>query len=146
MPIGTEAQFFCLARLTWAIDWFLTYEAHAIADHYANHSGLPSGVIFSDQFAEPLSESASELVTDNARRDSLSQLKNVNSKTYRHHLGTENSLVFFADPQMNIDALAALSGTICAGGLLYVWLGDGDSKQAASNPAVDNTGTSFISF
>ncbi len=40
---------------------------------------------------------------------------------YRHHLGTENDLVIFADADFHPDAFAALSGTIKAGGLMF-WL------------------------
>lgn len=41
-------------------------------------------------------------------------------KNFSHHLGTENDLVFYADPNFHADAFAALSGTIVAGGLM-VW-------------------------
>ncbi|GLX79652.1 tRNA(Met) cytidine acetyltransferase TmcA [Thalassotalea insulae] len=40
---------------------------------------------------------------------------------YRHHLGSENDLVFFADADFHPDAFAALSGTIKAGGVM-LWL------------------------
>ncbi|GHE87224.1 tRNA(Met) cytidine acetyltransferase TmcA [Thalassotalea profundi] len=42
-------------------------------------------------------------------------------KNYRHHLGTENDLVIFADDEFHPDAFAALSGTIKAGGIMF-WL------------------------
>ena len=45
-------------------------------------------------------------------------------KTYNHHLGTENQTVWFFDQGFNVDALAALSGTLCLGGILFVWLED----------------------
>ncbi|REL25719.1 tRNA(Met) cytidine acetyltransferase [Thalassotalea euphylliae] len=157
---------FLSGSLTWAIEWFLAHEVHS----FAHQMGLLSGVMFSDQFAELVSDLGKanvseggqgseeaksnnrEILCDSveqgehlASRDHLSQLKRVNSKTYRHHLGTENNLVFFADPQLNLDALAALSGTICAGGILYVWLGDGASKQAAGNQAAtNNVSSTFI--
>lgn len=54
----------------------------------------------------------------------------VTSATYRHHLGTENDLIFFMDPQLNLDALAALSGTLVAGGFLVVYWPFGEFKQA----------------
>ncbi|MFD2167996.1 GNAT family N-acetyltransferase [Thalassotalea euphylliae] len=46
----------------------------------------------------------------------------VNSKTYRHHLGTEQSVVCIFDENLNVDAFAALSGVIIAGGVMYLWL------------------------
>ncbi|WDE01756.1 tRNA(Met) cytidine acetyltransferase [Thalassomonas actiniarum] len=48
----------------------------------------------------------------------------VDRKNYRHHLGTENTYLLFdggeSDDDFNIDALAALSGTLVAGGLLFL--------------------------
>lgn len=42
---------------------------------------------------------------------------NVNNKTYRQYLGTEqNHVIFAADDAFNVDAFAALSGTLVAGG------------------------------
>ncbi|WDE08144.1 tRNA(Met) cytidine acetyltransferase [Thalassomonas viridans] len=47
-------------------------------------------------------------------------------KSYRHHLGTENTYLLFDggedDEGFNIDALAALSGTLVAGGILFLLL------------------------
>jgi len=37
---------------------------------------------------------------------------------FRHHLGSENDLVFYADPDFHADAFAALSGTLVAGGIM----------------------------
>ena len=45
---------------------------------------------------------------------------NVTKQNYRHKLGTESQVVVFADSEFNIDALAALSGTIIAGGVLFI--------------------------
>jgi len=45
---------------------------------------------------------------------------NVTKQTYRHKLGSESQAVVFADSEFNIDALAALSGTIKAGGILFI--------------------------
>ncbi|WP_286262920.1 GNAT family N-acetyltransferase [Thalassotalea atypica] len=52
----------------------------------------------------------------------------VNRKTYTHHLGTENQFLLFVDPELNVDALAALAGTIAAGGICFVWLNSQDSS------------------
>ena len=45
---------------------------------------------------------------------------NVTKQNYRHKLGSESRAVVFADSEFNIDALAALSGTIKAGGILFI--------------------------
>ena len=42
-------------------------------------------------------------------------------QNYRHHLGTENDLVIYADADFHPDAFAALSGTLTAGGL-FIWV------------------------
>ncbi|MEW6992164.1 GNAT family N-acetyltransferase [Colwelliaceae bacterium 6441] len=42
-------------------------------------------------------------------------------KNYRHHLGSENDFVIFADNDFHPDAFAALSGTLVAGGI-FVWV------------------------
>ena len=44
----------------------------------------------------------------------------INRQSYRQQLGTESQYVVFADSQFNIDALAALSGTLIAGGVLFI--------------------------
>lgn len=48
----------------------------------------------------------------------------INKTSYVHHLGTENHSLIFIDPSLNIDALAALSGTIVAGGICFLWCGN----------------------
>ncbi|MDP7593791.1 MAG: GNAT family N-acetyltransferase [Litorilituus sp.] len=45
-------------------------------------------------------------------------------KRFRDKLGSESDFVIFADSQVNIDALAALSGTLVAGGLLFLVIPD----------------------
>ena len=45
---------------------------------------------------------------------------NVTKQNYRYKLGSESQAVVFADSEFNIDALAALSGTIKAGGILFI--------------------------
>lgn len=51
---------------------------------------------------------------------------------YRHHLGTENDFVFFADEHFHPDAFAALSGTIKAGGIMF-WLCTGELLNEKNN-------------
>ena len=45
---------------------------------------------------------------------------NVNRQRYRDKLGSEADLIFFSDSQFNLDALAALSGTLKAGGVFFL--------------------------
>lgn len=45
---------------------------------------------------------------------------NVSSQRFRDKLGSESDYILFADSQFTIDALAALSGTLVAGGLLFL--------------------------
>jgi len=49
---------------------------------------------------------------------------NVPLKRFRMKLGSESDYVIFADSQLSIDALAALSGTIVAGGVLFLVVND----------------------
>jgi len=49
---------------------------------------------------------------------------NVTKQNYRYKLGSESRAVVFADSEFNIDALAALSGTIKAGGVLFILFPD----------------------
>lgn len=51
---------------------------------------------------------------------------------YRHHLGTENDFVFFADEHFHADAFTALSGTIKAGGIMF-WLCSDDLINEKNN-------------
>jgi len=44
----------------------------------------------------------------------------INGKNYRHYLGSQCQYLIFDDSALNIDAFAALSGTLCAGGLLFL--------------------------
>ncbi|XPF95947.1 GNAT family N-acetyltransferase [Colwellia sp. RE-S-Sl-9] len=56
------------------------------------------------------------IYSDNLKRG------NVNKQTYRNQLGTESHFVVFYSEELNVDALAALSGTLVAGGVLFIVL------------------------
>ncbi|WDE12768.1 tRNA(Met) cytidine acetyltransferase TmcA [Thalassomonas haliotis] len=60
----------------------------------------------------------------------------VDRKSYRHHLGTENTYLLFdggkSDDDFNIDALAALSGTLVAGGVLFLLWPQGKVSSAVA--------------
>ncbi|OUS25954.1 hypothetical protein A9Q98_11735 [Thalassotalea sp. 42_200_T64] len=59
-------------------------------------------------------------------------LKQINKKNYRQQLGTEHQTIFFsADDDFKVDAFAALSGTIVAGGLLILSLSEEQVKNSA---------------
>ncbi|KGJ87123.1 tRNA(Met) cytidine acetyltransferase TmcA [Colwellia psychrerythraea] len=45
---------------------------------------------------------------------------NVQNKRYRDKLGSESDMIIFADSQFTIDAFAALSGTLKAGGIFFL--------------------------
>jgi len=45
---------------------------------------------------------------------------NVQKKRFRDKLGSESDVIIFADSQFSIDAFAALSGTLKAGGILFL--------------------------
>lgn len=47
---------------------------------------------------------------------------NVNKQTFRNKLGSESHFVVFYHEELNLDALAALSGTLVAGGILFIVL------------------------
>lgn len=59
--------------------------------------------------------------------DQTLPFESLSYKNYRHHLGTENRTLLFADRGFNLDALSALSGTVVAGGTCYIWLPDTQS-------------------
>ena len=52
--------------------------------------------------------------------DDMAICGNVNKQTFRNKLGTESQFVVFYHEQLNIDALAALSGTLISGGILFI--------------------------
>ena len=84
--------------------------------------------------------------------DSTILTANVNKQNYRHKLGSESQVVVFADSEFNIDALAALSGTIVAGGVLFILFPDqlsimkNNHKSAFLQRFIDKLEKSFSSF
>lgn len=56
----------------------------------------------------------------------------INNKNYRQQLGSEHYLILFdGSENFNVDAFAALSGTLVAGGVLILLLTQKDVKQSA---------------
>ncbi|MEI6895043.1 MAG: GNAT family N-acetyltransferase [Colwellia sp.] len=64
--------------------------------------------------------------------DSAAFIANVQKKRFRDHLGCESDFIIFADSQFTIDAFAALSGTLRAGGLLFLVIPSLAEKTAGS--------------
>jgi len=56
-------------------------------------------------------------------------------RNFRHHLGTENDLIFYADPDFHADAFAALSGTLVAGGIMLWFCPEANCKEKRPNVA-----------
>ncbi|PKI14372.1 GNAT family N-acetyltransferase [Colwellia sp. 12G3] len=57
---------------------------------------------------------------------------NVQKKRYRDKLGSESDVIIFVDSQFTIDAFAALSGTLKAGGILFLVIPSLHEKPASS--------------
>jgi len=72
-------------------------------DHDKNNAGRNSWLVYGD----------SELIK-----------ANVSSQRYRDRLGTESDYVVFTQPLLSVDAFAALSGTLVAGGILFLLIND----------------------
>lgn len=64
--------------------------------------------------------------------DSQVILTNTPYQRFHDHLGSENDCIVFADSQFNIDAFAALSGTIKAGGIMICVISP--KLQASESP------------
>jgi len=57
---------------------------------------------------------------------------NVPKKNYRDKLGSESDMIIFADSHFTVDAFAALSGTLKAGGIFFLIVPEINAKQHAS--------------
>jgi len=57
---------------------------------------------------------------------------NFNTKRFLDKLGTENDYVVFVDENFNADALAALSGTLVAGGILFLIFAEQPSTERSN--------------
>lgn len=88
-------------------------------------SNLPSSV--SPSGKPPLSKSKCLIYGDSALFT-----PNVQKKRYRDKLGSESDIIIFVDSQFTIDAFAALSGTLKAGGIFFLVLPSLDEKQVKS--------------
>lgn len=57
---------------------------------------------------------------------------NISAKRFRDKLGSESDTIIFVDSQFRIDALAALSGTLKAGGILFIVMPELDVSKRES--------------
>jgi tRNA(Met) cytidine acetyltransferase len=64
--------------------------------------------------------------------DSALLTANVQQKRYRDKLGSESEILIFADSRFTIDAFAALSGTLKAGGIFFLIMPSLDEKLEQS--------------
>jgi tRNA(Met) cytidine acetyltransferase len=95
------------------------------------HSLIKSADILSPDFNEeavPLSTSVIPLIYG----DSTFFPANVQRKRYRDKLGCESNVIIFADSQFTLDAFAALSGTLKAGGVFFLIVPEIHIKQQGS--------------
>jgi tRNA(Met) cytidine acetyltransferase len=60
---------------------------------------------------------------------------NVNKHTFKNKLGTEANYILFHADSLNIDALAALSGTLLSGGILFLVF----PKNTSTSPTFNNS-------
>ncbi|MDO7086211.1 GNAT family N-acetyltransferase [Pseudocolwellia sp. AS88] len=90
-----------------------------------------ANTLFQEVTSHPFSDKKildSEITTSSASdksqwyiySDDMAICGNVNKQTFRNKLGTESQFVVFYHEQLNIDALAALSGTLVSGGILFI--------------------------
>ncbi len=56
----------------------------------------------------------------------------IEKKRYRDKLGSESNYLIFADSQFSVDAFAALSGTLIAGGILILVVSDINKQRRSS--------------
>ncbi len=100
--------------------WFLAYQQAALAQQERRLILLSGELTWSIALVNSVIAQENSLCHIYSDHSLLANSMGLQS--YRHQLGTESQYVIFADSQFNIDALAALSGTLVAGGVLFVLL------------------------
>ncbi|WP_448551437.1 GNAT family N-acetyltransferase [Thalassotalea montiporae] len=145
---------FLSGSFSWAVDWYFRHHTcyqiqtqNQIQDQLSEKineakQAEPTklGAIFCEAASEPLSDifCAQWRAFNKLESGDELPINFITSKTYRHHLGRENHAIFFADPAFNLDAFAALSGTLVAGGIMYIWLGDEPNVDEAEQVNTSN--------
>jgi tRNA(Met) cytidine acetyltransferase len=116
------------------LSWFNDYTKQALANNERRLVVLSGGEAWALSLLESIDSVSAALMGDvNSELSSLSSnstciiygdseliTANVDKKRYRDKLGSESNLIIFADSQFTIDAFAALSGTLKAGGTLFL--------------------------
>ncbi|TYK65907.1 tRNA(Met) cytidine acetyltransferase TmcA [Colwellia echini] len=103
---GSELWAFSLLEAIKVVSQTLTKDAQLLVENT-----LTNGI-------NPLSETVHESCL--IYGDSAIFKANVQRQRFRDKLGSESSLIIFADNRFNIDAFAALSGTLKAGGVMFL--------------------------
>ncbi|REL30587.1 tRNA(Met) cytidine acetyltransferase TmcA [Thalassotalea euphylliae] len=151
---------FLSGSFSWAVDWYFRHHTcnqtqtqnqiqgqlsekinEAKQAEPTGPTGLAElGAIFCEAASEPLSDifCAQWRAFNKVESAGEPEINFISSKTYRHHLGRENHAIFFADPAFNLDAFAALSGTLVAGGIMYIWLSDESNVDEAEQVTTSN--------
>jgi len=116
------------------LSWFNDYSKQALADNERRLVVLSGCEVWALALLESIKQVSTALRgDDNSELSSFSSnstcliygdsaliTANVQKKRYRDKLGSESELIIFADSQFTIDAFAALSGTLKAGGILFL--------------------------
>ncbi|REL34482.1 GNAT family N-acetyltransferase [Thalassotalea euphylliae] len=138
---------FLSGSFSWAVDWYFRHHTCTQTQTQDQLSGQVNkvrqtelGAIFCEAASEPLTDifCAQWRAFNKLESGDELPINFISSKIYRHHLGRENHAIFFADPAFNLDAFAALSGTLVAGGIMYIWLGDESNIDEAEQVNTSN--------
>ncbi len=128
------------------LSWFNDYAKQALANNERRLVVLSGGELWASSLLKSIEQVSAALVgnvnpelsscSSNAAcliyGDSTLLTANVQKKRYRDKLGSESELIIFVDSQFTIDAFAALSGTLKAGGILFLVLSPLVEKAAQS--------------
>ena len=118
------------------LSWFEDYAKQALANNERRLVVLSGCELWASSLLKSIEQVSAALVGDvNPELSSFSShstcliygdsallTANVDKKRYREKLGSESELIIFVDSQFTIDAFAALSGTLKAGGILFLVL------------------------
>lgn len=70
--------------------------------------------------------------------DELQVNSNVNKQTFKNKLGTESTYILFYVHSLNVDALAALAGTLVSGGVLFIAISNETKASSLFNQSLFN--------
>jgi tRNA(Met) cytidine acetyltransferase len=118
------------------LSWFNDYAKQALANNERRLVVLSGSELWASSLLKSIEQVSEALVgnvnpefssfSNNAAcliyGDSGLLTANVQKRRYRDKLGSESEIIIFVDSQFTIDAFAALSGTLKAGGILFLVL------------------------